>query len=75
MKLSKGEFSLFNFSSQKTLIFEKGISIVQLKINEIKEIRVYLLYDFFVEVVFNSELKNIENIDLNISGIPEIFFE
>lgn len=74
MNLTKGEFSLFSCSSQMKLLSEKGISIAKLKISERKEIRVYLIYDFFVEVFYDTESKTMENINLNISGIPEIFF-
>lgn len=75
MNLTKGEFSLFNYPSQILLLSEKGIIIAKQKINDSKEIRIYLIYDFFVEVFYNTKLNTMEKINLNSNGISEIYFE
>lgn len=74
MRLTKGEYSLFSYSTQKALLDEKGIAIAKMELNEWSEIRIYLIFDFFVEVMYNDETKSIEHINLNVSGIPATFF-
>ncbi len=75
MNLTKGEFSLFNHSSQAEMLSEKGISIAKFQINDQKEIRIYLIYDFFVEVLYDTRTGKMENINLKIKGIPAIYLE
>lgn len=75
MRLTKGEYSLFSSSSQKALLNEKGIAIAKMELNAKKEIRIYLIFDFFVEVLIHVESNSIESINLNVSGISEKYFE
>lgn len=75
MNITKAEFSQFSVSSQKALISEKGIAIARLKISDEKEIRVYLIFNFFVEVLFCNLKNEIKNINLNVSGISTLFLE
>jgi hypothetical protein len=55
------------------MLSEKGISIAKFQINDQKEIRIYLIYDFFVEVLYDTITDKMENINLKIKGIPAIF--
>lgn len=75
MNLTKAEFSQFSFSSQKEMISEKGIAIFKLNISHDHEIRVYLIFDFFVEVLYCHLRNEIKNINLKVSGISTFFWE
>ncbi len=75
MHLTKGEYSLFSYSSQKALLYENGIAIAKMELNEKKEVRIYLIFDFFVEVLINVDSNSIEHINLNVSGIFEKYYD
>ena len=57
MNLSKGEFSRFNLKSKITLLQDNGRILIKKKINKVHEIRLFLLYDFYVEVCFDTRNK------------------
>ncbi len=54
MYLSKGEYSQFSLKGRLNLLQEFGTLINEKYINEIK-ITLYLLYDFYVEVIQDND--------------------
>lgn len=59
MSLSKGEFSRFNLKSKITLLKDNGKILMKKKITNVHEIRLFLLYDFYVEVCFDLHKRKI----------------
>ncbi len=57
MVLTQGEFCQFNLKSRLSLIKYKGVLLISKKINKFHEIRVFLIYDFYVEVFYNCRNK------------------
>ena len=53
MYLSKGEYSQFSLKGRIHLLQEFGMLVNEKFVNEIK-IKIYLLYDFYVEVVYKE---------------------
>lgn len=58
MKLSKGEFCQFSLKSKISLLKENGLMLMKRRLDKIYEIRLFLIYDFYVEVFLNRD-KNI----------------
>lgn len=58
MKLTKEEYSMFNLSSRLNILNNDGVLLFKRVINAIYEAKVFLLYDFYVEVYYNRK-KNI----------------
>jgi hypothetical protein len=54
MYLSKGEYSQFSLKGRLNLLQEFGTLINEKYVNEIK-ITLYLLYDFYVEVIYDND--------------------
>ena len=54
MYLSKGEYSQFSLKGRVNLLKEFGTPINEKYIKEIK-ITIYLLYDFYVEVIYKND--------------------
>jgi hypothetical protein len=54
MYLSKGEYSQFSLNGRLNLLQEFGTLINEKYINEIR-ITLYLLYDFYVEVIHDND--------------------
>ncbi len=53
MHLSKGEYSQFSLKGRVHLLQEFGMLVNEKFINEVR-IKIYLLYGFYVEVVYNE---------------------
>jgi hypothetical protein len=54
MYLSKGEYTQFSLKGKLSLLDEFGILINEKYVDEI-EIKVYQLYDFYVEVLYDKQ--------------------
>jgi hypothetical protein len=54
MNLTKGEYTQFSQKGKLNLLNEFGILITEKYINEFK-IKIYKLYDFYVEVMYSQE--------------------
>jgi hypothetical protein len=54
MQLSKGEYTQFSLKGKLNLLNEFGILINEKHADDI-EIRIYQLYDFYVEVLYNNQ--------------------
>jgi hypothetical protein len=63
MKLSKGEFSQFNLKSKIQLLKDNGRMLMTRKLDNIYEIRLFAMYDFYVEVFFNYQKNQIIKIE------------
>ena len=63
MKLTRGEFCRFNLKSKSSLIKENGLMLMKREIDKMYEIRLFLIYDFYVEVFFDSRKKIILKAD------------
>lgn len=61
MNLTKGEFSQFNLKSRIRILLSNGILLSSKKISMILEIRLFLLYGFYVKVVFNKFKNEIQS--------------
>jgi hypothetical protein len=55
MHLSKGEYTQFSLKGRLNLLKEFGILLIQKRIDE-TEIKIYYIYDFYVEVFLNEKL-------------------
>jgi hypothetical protein len=55
MHLSKGEYTQFSLKGRLNLLNEFGTLITQKIVNE-TEIKIYYIYDFYVEVFFIEKL-------------------
>ena len=61
MKLTKGEYCQFNLKSRMSLLSENGICIEKKKVNDELEIKLFSIYDFYVEVHYSySECRVIK---------------
>ncbi len=52
MKLTKGEYCQFSLKSRLALLKEFGVLITEKYVNE-KLIRIFRIYDFYVEVLYD----------------------
>lgn len=75
MKLTKSDFSLLSTNGQIRLIEEKGISILSVPLGNDFQLKLVLLYDFYVEVICRYSSKKIERVNLAIIEIPIMFFD
>jgi hypothetical protein len=55
MHLSKGEYTQFSLKGKLNLLNEFGTLLTQKKVNE-TEIKIYYIYDFYVEVFYVEKL-------------------
>lgn len=55
MHLSKGEYTQFSLKGRLNLLKEFGTLLTQKRTNE-TEIKIYYIYDFYVEVFFIEKL-------------------
>jgi hypothetical protein len=55
MHLSKGEYTQFSLKGRLNLLNEFGTLLTQKIVNE-TEIKIYYIYDFYVEVFLNEKL-------------------
>jgi hypothetical protein len=55
MHLSKGEYTQFSLKGRLNLLNEFGTLLTQKRINE-TEIKIYYIYDFYVEVFSENKL-------------------
>ncbi len=55
MHLSKGEYTQFSLKGRLNLLNEFGTLLTQKKLNE-TEIKIFYIYDFYVEVFFIEKL-------------------
>ncbi len=55
MHLSRGEFTQFSLKGKLNLLNEFGILLTQKRVHE-TEIKIYYIYDFYVEVFFVGKL-------------------
>jgi len=56
MKLTREEYALFNLTSRLNILENDGILLVKKIINARYEVKLFLLYGFYVEVFFNIQL-------------------
>lgn len=63
MKLTKGEFCQFNLKSKIRLLKEHGMMLMRRKLDTIHEIRLFLIYGFYVEVFLTSKEQLILKIE------------
>ena len=54
MYLSKGEYCQFSLKGRLNLLYEFGTFINEKYVDEIK-IKIFILNDFYVEVIYNDE--------------------
>ena len=66
MKLTKGEFCQFNLKSRISLLNNDGMLLLAKKINRLHAIKLFLIYDFYIEVFYNHKRNKI----LKIEPIP-----
>ena len=62
MKITKGEYCQFNLKSRVALLREFG----QLEFERIfgnKAIRIFTIYDFYVEVIYNRLKEEVEKVE------------
>ncbi len=52
MKLTKGEYCQFSLKSRLALLKEFGVLVTEKYVNE-KLIRIFKIYDFYVEVLYD----------------------
>ena len=62
MKLSKGEFCQFNLKSKINLLGDNGTLLMTKKLDEAYEIKLFLIYDFYVEAFCNYKYNKIERV-------------
>jgi len=77
MDLTQGEFCQFNLRSRINLLNDKGLMLMNRKLpacpragiaamggrNEMHEIRLFLLYDFYVEAYYSYEQNKILKVE------------
>ena len=63
MKLTKEEYSSFSLSSRLKILENDGILLLKKTTDAIHELKVYLLYDFYVEVYSNKLRQKTLKID------------
>jgi hypothetical protein len=59
MKLTKGEYCQFSLKSRLALLKEFGVLVTERYINE-KVVRIFKIYDFYVEVLYDLLNKKFE---------------
>ena len=59
MKLTRDEFCQFNLQSKINLLKDNGQMLMKKKIDEMYEIRLFLIYDFYVEVFLDFQKNKI----------------
>ncbi len=59
MKLSRGEYCGFSLSSRVQLLKESGVLLFNKRIKN-KQVSIYQLYDFYVEVIYDINSDKIE---------------
>jgi hypothetical protein len=59
MKLTKGEYCQFSLKSRLALLREFGVLVTERYINE-KVVRIFKIYDFYVEVLYDLLNKKFE---------------
>lgn len=57
MKLTKEEYTMFNLASRVSILDNEGILLFKKRVNKRFEIKLFLLYDFYVEVFYNRRRK------------------
>ena len=62
-KLSKGEFCQFNIKSRMQLLRDDGTFLFEKKINETCEIKIFMVYAFYVVVFFNNMHNKVEKVE------------
>jgi len=50
MNLTRGEYCGFNLQSKINLLKDKGVFLFKKKVGAIHEVKLFLIYDFHVEV-------------------------
>ena len=55
MKLSRGEFCSFKLESRVQLLQQHGTFMIRKQIDETHAIRLFYIYDFYVEVFCDTE--------------------
>lgn len=61
MNITKGEFSQFNLKSRIYILLNKGILLSTKKISKIHEVRLFLLYGFYVTAIYNRPKNEIQS--------------
>ena len=75
MKLTKGEFCLFNLDTRFELVKEFGKSILKKKV-KMKLVSVYRISDFYVEVYENLASHQLEKVEpLRNASILEVYHD
>lgn len=71
MKLTKGEYCQFNLKSRITLLKGRGKLLFRKKLDNIYEIMLFRIYDFYVEVFYNYKTRKILTADpiLNVNWL------
>jgi hypothetical protein len=59
MKLTKGEYCQFSLKSRLALLREFGVLVTERYVNE-KVVRIFKIYDFYVEVLYDLLNKKFE---------------
>lgn len=59
MHLTKGEFCRFNLKSRMNLLKTNGILLMEKKIGNTLYIKLFLIYDFYVEVFLTHNKKEV----------------
>lgn len=59
MHLTKGEFCRFNLKSRMNLLKTNGILLMEKKIGNTLYIKLFLIYDFYVEVFLTQNKKEV----------------
>jgi|GEM_PF-559020 hypothetical protein len=59
MRLTKEEFSIFNLASRIKIIENDGVYLIKKIVDGRHEIRLYLLYDFYVEEYYDYKQNKV----------------
>jgi len=63
MKLTKGEFCRFNLKSKIMLLKDNGMILIKRKVNKTHEVRLFILFGFYVEVCFDVQKNKILRVE------------
>jgi len=63
MRLSKEEYCMFNLASRIKIVESDGIFLVKRVLNNTYEIKLFRLYDFYVELYCNYRVNKILKAD------------
>ena len=63
MKLTKGEFCQFNLKSKINLLKNNGTLLMNKKVDEMNELKLFLIYDFYVEALYNNQENKVIKIE------------